>query len=88
MALAAYGCSAVANEPPAPDPGSLIQCEDPRPEVCTREYMPVCALRDTGIRCVTTPCDSTEWVTAGNSCSACSDAKAFGYRPGACPDSG
>jgi hypothetical protein len=81
-------CSASADAPAPPAPDGLIQCEDPRPEICTRDYTPVCALRDTGIRCVTTPCESTEWVTASNACSACSDARVSGYRPGACPEAG
>lgn len=62
------------------------RCEDPRPEVCTRDYRPVCALRDTGIRCVTIPCPSTEWKTYGNACDACADADVIGHLPGACTD--
>ncbi len=60
-------------------------CKDPRPEVCTQQHEPVCAKRDTGIRCVTTPCPSEENVTITNACVACSDSKVFGYVPGACP---
>lgn len=52
--------------------------------MCTREYKPVCANRDTGIRCVTTPCPAAEWKTYGNACDACSDKAVTGYRPGAC----
>jgi len=71
---------------PAMDPlPGYTECEDPRSEMCTREYRPVCAKRDTGIRCVTTPCDSTEWVTRSNDCTACSDPSVLGHRPGACP---
>jgi len=61
------------------------QCGDPRPQMCTREYRPVCASRDTGVRCVTTPCPSKEWQTYGNACDACSDKAVSGYREGACP---
>lgn len=69
-------------------PGLTIdtECQDPRPEICTREYRPVCALRDTGVRCVTTPCASTEWRTYGNACTACSDADVIGYGDGECLD--
>ena len=62
------------------------ECKDPRPEACTREIDPVCAKRDTGVRCVTTPCPSEENITLGNACTACSDPKVFGYVKGACPE--
>ncbi len=65
---------------------SFTACEDPRPEFCTLEYNPVCALRDNGVRCVTEPCPSFDAVTSGNSCSACGDANVTGYYPGACED--
>jgi hypothetical protein len=57
----------------------VIECTEPRPHVCTREYMPVCATKDTGIRCVTTPCPATENVTYANGCSACADPKVLDY---------
>lgn len=76
----------VAAGPSGDSAASYIACQDPRPEVCTREYRPVCAQRDTGVRCVTTPCDSSEWVSRSNACTACSDPKVLGYRPGACPE--
>ena len=59
-------------------------CESPRPEICTKEYRPVCATKDTGIRCVTTPCPSIEEVTKSNACTACADEKVTSYVPGAC----
>ncbi len=62
------------------------KCEDPRPELCTMDYQPVCALRDTGVRCVTTPCLSAEWKTYSNACSACSDPDVMGHKQGECPD--
>jgi len=65
-------------------PISAIQCNDPRRKACTKEYRPVCATRDTGVRCVTTPCSSTELVTKGNACTACADEKVSSYVPGAC----
>lgn len=79
------GCAA---SPESPTDRSDIDthCEDPRPEMCTREYRPVCALRDTGVRCVTTPCPSTEWKTYGNACDACADKDVIGHVPGTCAD--
>ncbi len=61
------------------------ECKDPRPEVCTQQHEPVCAKRDTGIRCVTTPCPSEENITITNACTACSDPNVYGYVPGECP---
>ena len=61
-----------------------IECTNPRPEICTREYMPVCGTRDTGVRCFTTPCPSTELKTYSNKCDACSDKKVLSYTPEKC----
>lgn len=61
-----------------------VACSEHRPQICTREYLPVCATRDTGIRCITTPCPSTEQVAFGNACTACADSKVSEYRSGAC----
>jgi hypothetical protein len=60
------------------------QCPELRPQMCTREYMPVCATRDTGVRCITAPCPSSEQRTYSNGCEACADAKVLGYSPNAC----
>jgi hypothetical protein len=55
-------------------------------DACIEIYQPMCALRDTGVRCVTTPCPSEEWKTYGNVCSACRDPDVMGYKQGECPD--
>lgn len=93
VALAAglMGCTATAEDPneqaSAPSGDELAEyCEDPRPEMCTHIYLPVCALRDTSVRCVTEPCPSTEWKTYGNQCAACSDSKVIGFNKEACPE--
>lgn len=59
-------------------------CPDERPQACTREYRPVCALRDNGVRCVTAPCASTDAVTAATDCTACANETVLGHYPGAC----
>ena len=91
LLLAACSQAPVASEPPPPaDPPkeekkAPVMCTDPRPQVCTAIYAPVCATRDTGVRCVTTPCPSSEQVTKASSCSACSDPKVISYVDGECP---
>ena len=50
-----------------------VTCEEPRPEVCTRDYRPVCAeVADGSVR------------TYPNGCDACADEAVQAYRPGAC----
>jgi hypothetical protein len=63
---------------------TFIQCPEHRLPMCTRDYRPVCATRDTGVRCVTTPCPSTEEMTYSNGCTACADTKVLGYIPNTC----
>lgn len=57
------------------------------PKVCTMQYDPVCGRKDTGIRCVTTPCDSSEVKTYGNSCMLAADKAEYLYE-GECKDGG
>lgn len=61
-----------------------IECKDPRPTICTREYMPVCATKDTGVRCITEPCPSKETLSYSNSCAACADLDVESYTKGEC----
>lgn len=74
-------CSSAPKDPPKTE---TFKCPEERAQMCTREYRPVCATRDTGIRCVTAPCTSSEEKTYGNACSACADTKVIEYRAGAC----
>lgn len=66
---------------------TLTNCPQERTQICTMDYRPVCATRDTGVRCVTAPCHSTEQKTYSNACSACADAKVIGHIPDECPTS-
>lgn len=64
---------------------AFTQCDsEHRPEMCTKEYRPVCAEIDNGVRCITTPCDSTDQRNFGNACMACADPAVTGHWPVAC----
>jgi len=52
---------------------NIIRCEDPRPEICTQEYVPVCGERINSSR-----------KTYGNACNACSDINVVQYQNGPC----
>ena len=62
----------------------FTDCLIPRPDFCAEIYQPVCATRDAGIRCITTPCDSSEEVDYANVCNACSSSDVIGYLEGRC----
>lgn len=81
LGLSLIACQS-GSKPKDPFSNTFTQCKSPRPEVCTKEYLPVCASKDTGIRCVTTPCPSRQNVTYSNACSACADPKVYGYISG------
>ena len=52
---------------------AMVTCPEPRPQVCTQEYRPVCAtLQDGGFK------------TYSNGCTACTDPAVTAYREGAC----
>ena len=56
-----------------PLPADAIACVDPRPQVCTMDYDPVCGLRR-----------AAKAQTYGNACGACADPGVVAHRPGAC----
>jgi len=65
-------------------PVTYQKCTKPRPQVCTREYKPVCATIDADIRCIKSPCPSTKKRTYATACTACADPKVYGYVVGLC----
>ncbi len=52
---------------------NVIQCTEPRPEMCTQEYLPVCAELKNGTK-----------QTYASGCVACSDANVVSYRSDPC----
>ena len=85
IALLVLGCANAASDGETPPEEATVRgCEEPRPEVCAQLYDPVCAERDNGVRCVTTPCDSTDPREYSNACEACRDPKVVSYVPGRC----
>ena len=68
------------------DTASLMQCKDPRPEMCIGQYKPVCAIKNTGVQCLTSSCLSIKELTYANACEACSDYKVVEYKQGACSE--
>jgi hypothetical protein len=67
-------CATTPSDGPAM--GTAAQaCEEPRPQVCTMDYRPVCArLSDGSVK------------TYSNGCSACGDASVSSWTEGACPE--
>jgi hypothetical protein len=55
-------------------PANAVQCTDPRPQICTMDYTPVCATR----------AEATEMATYANACTACADLSVIYHQPGAC----
>lgn len=54
----------------------LTRCTEPRPEICTMDYTPVCGLQRVS--------GTEQWKTYSNACTACSDSSVTGYRKDAC----
>jgi len=55
------------------DENKQTVCTDPRPQVCTRDYRPVCA-----------QLEDTSFKTYSNGCTACSDSRVKSYEEGPC----
>ena len=53
----------------------ITTCAVERPQVCTMEYRPTCAVMNSGER-----------KDYSSPCNACADDQVAGYEPGACPE--
>lgn len=66
--------SGCASDSSSAELSNLTRCPDQRPQMCTREYNPVCAqLADASTR------------TYATGCTACADASVIGWVAGECP---
>lgn len=73
LLFAAATAPACAQQTPPPAPAGQVTCTIPRPQVCTKEFRPVCGMRADGTR-----------RTYGNGCDACADANVVSHVPGPC----
>ncbi|MCP5209122.1 MAG: hypothetical protein H7A01_18165 [Hahellaceae bacterium] len=69
------GCASVNGSDQPPLPENLVTCKDPRPEMCTMIYDPVCAYDQQG-----------QGTTASSDCQACGNQNTIGFVKGACGD--
>ncbi len=73
MSALVSACAAYSEKSASLSVSELTVCEDPRPQICTREYNPVCANYRDGSK-----------KTGSTGCTACSDPEVIGYTMGAC----
>ena len=73
MSLCLFGLQLLACSSDPYVPESAGACEEPRPEMCTREYRPVCGVQQNSLA-----------KSYGNACEACADEKVGFYIEGAC----
>ncbi len=71
--LPLLGSCATGQLKPTPADRLQIACIDPRPQVCTMDYTPVCAELKNG-----------KLKTYSNGCSACADINVLSYRASVC----
>lgn len=69
-----------SNGTPRPSDMTVL-CTDPRPEVCTEEYSPVCGLVQ--VQCIRAPCPPIN-ETFPNACQACANKLTISYTQRAC----
>ena len=75
VALLTLGACASSPDGESMSSANATQCEEPRPQVCTADYRPVCAnLKDGSSK------------TYSNGCSACGDAEVVSWVENACPE--
>ncbi len=73
LSMLLLSCAGYNERHNSPLSSNLIACKDPRPQICTREYNPVCATYKDGSK-----------KTGATGCTACSDPEVVAYTMGAC----
>ena len=73
MGTLVSACAVYSEKSPRSSVSEQAVCEDPRPQICTSEYNPVCASYKDGSK-----------KTASTGCTACSDYEVAGHMKGAC----
>ena len=73
MVLLLASCAASGDQEVADQ--AITQCLDPRPQICTLDYRPVCAILADGRR-----------EEFSNGCSACSNPEVSGWVADICPN--
>ncbi|NRB40570.1 MAG: hypothetical protein HRU20_19235 [Pseudomonadales bacterium] len=73
LMLSACGVHAVEED--VAEDENLARCSDPRPQMCTMDYTPVCGVTADGQK-----------KTYGNACGACADVAVLSYQEGVCPE--
>jgi hypothetical protein len=74
VGLTLGACASTSPDKSMPAAGVTV-CEDPRPQVCTMDYTPVCAtLQDGSVK------------TYPNGCGACADVNVKSWVADACPE--
>ena len=74
LLLGLVGCASVPSGETG-NAGAANVCEDPRPQVCTADYRPVCGTQS-----------DARVKTYSNGCSACGDASILSWVEGECPE--
>jgi hypothetical protein len=73
LATLLCGCNAASSKEPPVALAGMTACKDPRPQVCTMQYDPVCAQDASGVL-----------TTKSNGCRACTSPEVLGYVGGSC----
>ncbi len=78
-------CEIVCRFPESDGTGASSECPDPRPEMCTMDFDPVCGYSEQTIYCIRAPCPPiVTKKTYGNACTACADSKVTYWIQGEC----